>query len=57
MKRREDRGKSTSRAIGGVMKIDIQKPSDEEISEMKQNPIWECEPSEFPWQYDVSETC
>jgi len=39
------------------MKIDIQKPSDEEISEMKQNPIWECEPSEFPWQYDVSETC
>ncbi|MCH8011979.1 MAG: cupin domain-containing protein [Candidatus Marinimicrobia bacterium] len=24
---------------------------------MKQNPIWECEPSEFPWHYSLTESC
>jgi uncharacterized cupin superfamily protein len=39
------------------LRIKISKPTETEISEMKQNPIWECEPSEFPWQYDMTETC
>ncbi len=38
-------------------KVEVRRPSETEISEMEQNPIWECEPSEFPWQYDMTETC
>lgn len=39
------------------MGINVRKPTKNEIEEMKQNPIWECEPSEFPWYYSSSETC
>ncbi|MCH7732399.1 MAG: cupin domain-containing protein [Candidatus Marinimicrobia bacterium] len=39
------------------MEINIRKPTKDEIEEMKQNPIWECEPSEFPWHYSLTETC
>ena len=38
-------------------KVEVRRPSETEISEMEQNPIWECEPSEFSWQYDMTETC
>lgn len=39
------------------MPIEVRKPSPEEESRMKQEPIWEKEPSEFPWHYDERETC
>lgn len=39
------------------MKITVKKPTPEEIDEAKSWPIWEKEPSEFPWQYDEKETC
>jgi uncharacterized cupin superfamily protein len=34
-------------------------PSDERLEELgvKTWPIWSCEPSEFPWEYDTAETC
>jgi len=39
------------------MKIEVRKPSEKEKTEMKKNPIWECEPKTFPWHYDDKETC
>ena len=33
------------------MKIDVRKPTEEEIATFANYPIWECEPSEFPWSY------
>ena len=39
------------------MKIEVRKPTPEEVAEMKSCPIWEKEPSEFPWYYDEQETC
>lgn len=39
------------------MPIEVRKPSPEEKARMKQEPIWEKEPSEFPWHYDERETC
>ncbi|MFQ6607968.1 MAG: cupin domain-containing protein [Fidelibacterota bacterium] len=40
-----------------MLNIKIHKPTAAEIADMKKNPIWECEPSKFPWYYDVAETC
>lgn len=37
--------------------IEVRKPTAEEIIEMRSWPIWECEPSQFPWQYSGTETC
>ena len=39
------------------MEIIIRKPTDEEKAEAKTWPIWEKEPSEFPWEYSEKETC
>jgi len=39
------------------MKPLIKKPSDQEKKEAENWPIWEKEESEFPWEYDVNETC
>jgi len=39
------------------MSIEVRKPTDEEEAKMKACPIWEKEPSEFPWSYDQQETC
>ncbi|MBW2526798.1 MAG: cupin domain-containing protein [Deltaproteobacteria bacterium] len=35
------------------------KPTEERLAELgvRDWPIWEKEPSEFPWTYDSSETC
>ena len=34
-------------------------PAEERLAELnvRQWPIWTCEPSEFPWSYDERETC
>ena len=39
------------------MKIDVRKPTEEEIAIFANYPIWECEPSEFPWSYNSTEQC
>lgn len=39
------------------MKPKIKKPSEEEKKEASCWPIWEKEVSQFPWEYDVQETC
>jgi len=39
------------------MKPIIRKPTEAEINEAKQWPVWEKEASEFPWQYSQQETC
>ena len=39
------------------MKVEVREPSDEECQRAKDWPIWEKEPSTFPWQYDQAETC
>lgn len=39
------------------MEIIVQKPTQEEIKQAEEWPVWEKEPSEFPWQYDEKETC
>ena len=39
------------------MKPKVKKPSDEEKHEAECWPVWEKEESEFPWEYDVQETC
>ncbi|MCH2446426.1 MAG: cupin domain-containing protein [Candidatus Marinimicrobia bacterium] len=39
------------------MKIDVRKPTEEEIATFANYPIWECEPSEFPWSYNSTEQC
>lgn len=39
------------------MKVEVRKPTKEEVEEAKSWPIWEKEPSTFPWEYDEQETC
>lgn len=39
------------------MKIEVRKPTKEEIITSESWPVWEKEPSEFPWKYDLMETC
>lgn len=39
------------------MNIEVRKPTEEEIEEAQNWPIWEKEVSEFPWSYDSTETC
>ncbi|NUQ62305.1 MAG: cupin domain-containing protein [Pirellulales bacterium] len=39
------------------MPIEIRKPTPDEQQQMRDWPIWEKEPSEFPWYYDEKETC
>ncbi len=39
------------------MKLEIKKPTEEEIQEISTCPIWECEPFEFPWSYSETEVC
>jgi len=39
------------------MDIEVRKPTAEEEAEMKTCPIWEKEPSHFPWRYEEKETC
>ena len=39
------------------MPIEVRKPTTQEQQQMKEWPIWEKEPSEFPWHYDEKETC
>jgi len=39
------------------MTIKVYKPSDAEISAAENWGVWEKEESEFPWEYDVQETC
>ncbi len=39
------------------MDIIVKKPSPGEKEAMESCPIWEKEPSEFPWHYDQQETC
>ena len=39
------------------MEIEVRKPTEDEKQAMEACPIWEKEPSAFPWHYDQSETC
>lgn len=39
------------------MKILVRKPTEQEKTEMRTKPVWECEISEFDWFYDSEETC
>ncbi len=41
------------------MKIKIEKPDEKKLEELnvKSWPIWEKEPSTFPWEYTETETC
>jgi len=39
------------------MEILVKKPTEEEAAQMKLNPIWSCEVSEFDWHYESEETC
>ena len=39
------------------MKIDVRKPTEEEIATFANYPILECEPSEFPWSYSSTKRC
>jgi uncharacterized cupin superfamily protein len=39
------------------MEIIVRKPTEEEVAEMRSNPVWTCEVSEFDWHYDSEETC
>jgi len=41
------------------MKIEVKKPTQEELEKLnvKNWPIWECEVSEFDWEYDEDERC
>jgi uncharacterized cupin superfamily protein len=42
-----------------MKKIEVIKPKQEELNNLKVTnwPIWEKEPSKFPWHYDQKETC
>jgi uncharacterized protein len=35
----------------------VRKPTQEEIQKAQTWPVWEKEPSEFPWEYGQRETC
>ena len=39
------------------MKIEVRKPTQQEIEQFKQYPIWESPVTNFPWEYDTIETC
>ena len=39
------------------MSVIIRKPTEQERSEAASWPIWEKEPSTFPWNYEHRETC
>ena len=39
------------------MKIIVRKPTEIELEEAKQWPVWEKEPSIFPWEYSSEEKC
>jgi hypothetical protein len=39
------------------MKPKVKKPTEKEKQEAESWPIWEKEESEFPWEYDLQETC
>lgn len=39
------------------MKIEVRKPTEQELELSKDWPIWEKEISEFPWGYTEKETC
>jgi len=39
------------------MEIEVRKPTSQEEAELRTCPIWEKEPSTFPWHYDEQETC
>jgi uncharacterized cupin superfamily protein len=39
------------------MSIEVRKPTPDEEQDMKTCPVWEKEPSSFPWHYDEKETC
>jgi uncharacterized cupin superfamily protein len=39
------------------MKAKVRKPTEKETKEAESWPIWEKEESEFPWEYDMQETC
>jgi uncharacterized cupin superfamily protein len=39
------------------MSVEIRKPTKDEQKDAKNWPIWEKEPSIFPWEYDQTETC
>jgi uncharacterized cupin superfamily protein len=38
------------------MEITVRKPTESEIAEMKSQPTWGCEVSEFDWYYENEET-
>ena len=39
------------------MEITVRKPTEKEVIEMKSNPVWTCDVSEFDWFYDSEEAC
>jgi uncharacterized cupin superfamily protein len=41
------------------MKIEVKTPTKDELKKLNVEnwPIWECEPSEFDWEYDEDEQC
>lgn len=39
------------------MKATVKKPTPEERALLEAQPTWSCEVSEFPWSYDMEETC
>jgi hypothetical protein len=39
------------------MEIVVRKPTEDEIAKAKTWPVWEKEPSVFPYEYDSTETC
>ena len=39
------------------MTVYVRKPTEQEITHMKNNPVWECGVSEFDWSYSAQETC
>jgi uncharacterized cupin superfamily protein len=39
------------------MKMEVRKPTDKDKKEAEGWGIWEKEPSEFPWEYEIKETC
>ena len=40
-----------------MSEIQVSKPTDEQIDEASQWPIWTCDVSTFDWHYDQQETC
>lgn len=41
------------------VEVKVEQPSAERLKELRVSswPIWECEPSRFPWHYDAEEIC